>query len=318
MSILADGMQSYLEVFEYYFGKFGSNVIQPIVWIEFTLTIVIGFIIRGYLFVRFELDKVNKQDVEAKRSVLIYCLSHTGYEFLIGYVICYCLINFTNANPKAFIVNTFICPATGFIIGMVFDNKIIMKLETSNNVANLSRDLIGEDNKKEPPVVIENEPEDNDGVLDKININKFEGCDAQLTCKIVNTINEIIDSHEENNNELVQLSDKLTMMENTIDILKQAEIDDKKLEIKSLIYQCLNEGYAKPAEDAVITNKYNSYMLLIDNKDLELKSLFENRYLKLGVHEDRRRNRVEVENDRRTSNRKLIRFGEYDNETPQE
>ena len=120
---------NYFEVFEYYFGKFGSNTIELKIWLEFSIVLIIGFLVRGYLLIKFEQDKIKKDNASGLRKMKIYCINHTGYEFIIAYLICYVLINFTGANPNAFFVNAGICPGFSFLAGMVFDNKIIMKIE---------------------------------------------------------------------------------------------------------------------------------------------------------------------------------------------
>jgi hypothetical protein len=134
--LLSSGIESYLHVFEYYFGKFATNDIKPIVWCEFISVIIIGFLVRGYFWQKVEVDKVTDSDDIIKRKVKIYCATHTGYEFIIGFIATFVLINFTGANPHAFVVNAGICPGSGFMIGMLFDRKIIMKLEPSNDLDN--------------------------------------------------------------------------------------------------------------------------------------------------------------------------------------
>ena len=314
--LLASGVENYLEVFEYYFSKFATNDIKPIVWCEFIIVIVIGFLIRGYLWQKVEVDKVINTDDIIKRKVKIYCASHTAYEFVIGFIATFVLINFTGANPHAFIINAGICPGSGFMIGMIFDRKIIMKLESSNDLDNEYHpkeenfnNEAQEQTTNELPIIIDDE----EG-LNKIDLNTIESCDARLAYRIVNTINEVIDESENHNKKIMEISDKIELFEKIIDILKDTEKNDKKLEIKSLIYKCLNNGFATPEEDAIITNKYNSYMALVD-VDNEIKSLFENRYLKLNIHEERRKENIPVENDRRKA--KEIEYGEFDNELPE-
>jgi len=317
--LLSGGMENYLQVFEYYFSKFATNDLKPIVWAEFITVIVIGFCLRGYFWQKVEVDKVIKADDIIKRKVKIYCATHTGYEFIIGFIATFILINFTGANPHAFVINAGICPGSGFMIGMLFDRKIIMKLESSDDLNNdyLPKEENHDDDVQKQiasEINIEIEEELNEEGLNKINLNTIESCDAKLAYRIVNTINEVIDESEAHNKKIVEISDKIELLEKIIDILKETEKNDKKLEIKSLIYKCLNNEFATPEEDAIITNKYNSYMELVDS-DSEIKSLFENRYLKLNVHEDRRKEDIPVENDRRRS--KEIKYGEFDDEIPE-
>lgn len=308
--LLSSGLEDYLQVFEYYFGKFATNNIRPIVWIEFTAVIIIGFLIRGYLWQKVEVDKVINSDEIVQRKVKIYCVNHTVYEFIIGFITTFVLINFTGANPHAFVINAGICPGSGFMIGMIFDRKIIMKLESNNDLENEYHPK-EENFNTEIQEQINNEKvdEDNDDTLRKIDLNSIENCDAKLAYKIVNTINEVIDESENHNKKIMEISDKIELLEKIIVILKDTEKTDKKLEIKSLIYKCLNNEFATPEEDAIITNKYNSYMELVGS-DNEIKSLFENRYLKLNIHEERRVEDIPVENDRRKN--KELKYVEFD------
>jgi hypothetical protein len=314
--LLSGGLESYLEVFEYYFSKFATNDIKPIVWIEFITVITIGFIARWYLWQKVEADKVITADNNIKRKVKIYCLNHTAYEFIIGFIATFVLINFTGANPHAFVVNAGICPGSGFMIGMLFDRKIIMKLEPSNDLDNnYQPQEVNYEADVQKQIIEEkiDDIEDEEG-LNKIDLNTVESCDAKLAYKIVSTINEVIDESEFHSEKIMEIGDKIELLERIISILKDTEKNDKKLELKSLIYKCLNNGFATPEEDTIITNKYNSYMALADN-DSEIKSLFENRYLKLNIHEDRRKEDIPVENDRRRG--REIKYGEFDNEVPE-
>lgn len=299
-NLLASGLSDYFSVFEYYFGKFGSNTMEPIIWIEFSLALLIGFAIRGYFLIQFELGRIDKDDKVSRKKISIYCAGHIIYEFLIGYIVCYCLVNFANANPKAFIVNTLVCPGAAFLAGYIIDIKIIMKLEKSGPVANIDKEIEERESHKPSNTVIEipqEEEDDNDDKIKKINLNNIQTCDAQLAFKIISTLNEVIDKSNNNNIAITDVSSKIEILEKALYILKETERKDKMLEVKSLIYKCLNKHFATPEENDMVIAKYNAYRLLVEN-DLEMEALY-NKYSQLSVHEDRRKKDVPVENDRR-------------------
>ena len=315
MNILVDAINdtSYFEVFEYYFGKFGSNSFNLSIWLEFSIVLILGFLVRGYLLIKYELDRIDTSDKKLVRKMRIYCINHTAYEFIISYIICFALINFAGANPHAIFVNIAICPGTSFLLGLVIDNKIIMKLEENSKLNSNPKSDESTVLRPEIPVeVYSGENEENIDGISKINLNTVESCDINLAFKIINTLNDLIDSNNNYNDNINKLETKISLLENIIIILKNAEKNDKQIEIKSLIYKCLNNGFATPEQDANITNKYNSYMALVENNDPEIYSLYNNRYLKLNVHEDRRKNSIPVENDRRKNNK--IKYGEFDEE----
>jgi hypothetical protein len=70
-----------------------------------------------------------------------------------------------------------------------------------------------------------------------------------------------------------------------------------------LYYAALEQGYVKPKENAAILELYHKYTRLVGDTDHEVETLFKDQYLKLNVHEDRRKTKVEVDNDRRSKSK---------------
>lgn len=333
---LADATE-YFNIFEYYVNKFNHTIMTAKVWLEFTIVLTFGFIVRSILLVRFEKNKLSDEDAQdpkKMKNVYIYCAGHVAYEWVIGYIVAYFVVKLSGSNDNLFMVNLLLAPAIGFIFAMLFDNKIIMKLEDSNNLANMatketnirrnSPAPTSSTPKESSPIVINvsnnpNDPKVNyeDKIPDtKPGISKInpEGanCDTNLAMKVIATVNTVIDRDKFQEKEIENIKETIADLEKAIDKLKEIEMNDKKLELKSLIYKCLNSGFALPQENDVIVTKYTSYRAL--NGNHEIQALYENHYLKLGVHEDRRKNNRQVENDRRNYNEIRVPYGMYDNE----
>ena len=104
---------------------------------------------------------------------------------------------------------------------------------------------------------------------------------------------------------------------------------NKKIELKRLMYDCLNKGFATPAENDKITMYFHSYSALGGNHEVE--TLYKEHYINLKVHEERRENPEEYptfySNDtvnlynhhnncydkKRITNKKIYLYGEFDN-----
>ena len=88
---------------------------------------------------------------------------------------------------------------------------------------------------------------------------------------------------------------------------------NKKIELKKLIYDCLNQEYATPEQNDRITSFYHAYRRLGGNHEVE--SLYNDHYIKLPVHEDRRvSNQNNIKIERRNPNKRKYVYGEFDNE----
>jgi hypothetical protein len=132
---------------------------------------------------------------------------------------------------------------------------------------------------------------------------------------MVHTINSIIDSQKQQCEELHDQSEKIKNNTKTLELLRDSEMIDKKVELKKMIYDCLNNGFATPIENDKITQYYILYKKLGGNHEIE--TLYNEHYLKLQVHEDRRK-KTNTENyngeEKRNANRKIYEYGELDNE----
>ena len=330
--ILLSGANDYFNIFEYYVNKFNQTTMTTNVWLQFTIMITIGFAIRAFLLVRFEKHKLSEEesnDANKVKNVYIYCAGHVAYEWIFGYIISYFVVKLSGSSDHLFMVNMFLAPSVGFILALLFDNKIIMKLEDSNNTASMKTP------SKPSNIQSSQSPaNDNHSLIINVNSNTSNGenittdtvpnkkpgiqkisaedatCDLDMAMKVIDTVNTVIDRDKFQEQEIEKIKQDITDLQDTIKQLKTSEMNDKKLELKSLIYKCLNNGFALPEENDVITTKYTSYRSL--NGNHEIQALYENHYLHLGVHEDRRKQSRYVDNDQRRNNK--VPYGIYDNE----
>ena len=117
------------------------------------------------------------------------------------------------------------------------------------------------------------------------------------------------------------INNNTAKLENTISdlaILKESEMINKKIELKKMIYDCLNKSYATPEENDKITMYYYSYTSLGGNHEVE--SLYKNHYLKLPVHEPIHEDDMDIIDvlppapiNRRQQSKRVYLYGEFDN-----
>lgn len=342
----------YFHIFEYYFQKFDSLYVQPKIFLEFTIVVLIIYLIRLYMFISTE--KTKNHDLDKYKIIKLYIIRHIGLEFLIGYIICYCLINMTNAGVDNYIINIIISPAIGFVASVILDIKCIMPLEKNNLEVGLP-DMGFKPKKEEPkpPSTINSTPSGANNNTITVNVNTNGSNKEDCGCKnkdgvnnagsvsrlsydiintedyrknVIDTINSLIDEQDRRcadmtslvngiNDHIKEVEDKIISYNEDIDKIKKAELDELKPILKKDIYDSLNKGFVTPADNDRITAEYLTYINLGGNH--EVKFLFENYYLKLGVHEDRRKSDISVENDRR-SNIPKYEYGCFDNEYEKE
>jgi hypothetical protein len=251
------------------------------------------------------------------------------------------MIKLTFANPESYIMNYAIAPAVGMVLAIYLNNKYITPLFKSSS--NKKKE---EDKNINPSITvnINNEKKEKSEDSDDINDEKYKHIDNKVAEDdnfnyiIIDSINSIKDiikntqakysnrlkvntekidktvkSVEDIDGKVETVNAKIEITNSTLEVLKQSAMNDKKLELKSLIYDCLNKGFATPEENDKITIKYNSYVALGGNH--EVKALYENHYLNLQVHEDRRQ-MEDLEYALHKRARKVINceYGKYDSE----
>lgn len=336
-------------ILEYYFNKFDAVYVAPIVFIEFTIVLLLIFIIRWQLL--FNIEKNKKKIAPDKlKQINSYLFGHCGLEAIAAFFICYCLVKLTNASPDSYIINIGAAPIISSIAAIYLDNKFILPFESDNAIGNLYGELNGKKNKKSDgsggsdsskssensvTININSDKKEDRFVAPSLQIikpqtlsEKFDKLsediadDEDFNIKIINAINTIKEEQSNQSTAINDNNEKLTQNLIELQILKESAMIDKKLALKSMIYECLNQGYATPEQNDRVTMYYHSYKALGGNHEVE--TLYEQHYLKLQVHEDRRKpqsfdNAVYIDSegkcmpDRREVPR-IYKYGELDGE----
>ena len=312
-----------------YFGGFFNDIyVHPVIFLEFLTTLLFAFTIRFIVLYNIEKNKGFKTNVQ-RRRMKAYIIGHCIFEYLMGFVLGYIIIKITYANHESYIINMIIAPGVGLILSIYIDNKFIIPLESTNDVGSFTgiRKKTKESNNSNSNVVVNinngdtnrNDEENQDhhelAVQKKPNnINHLDESlsdDDSFSSKVISSINEIIDLQNQQSMMIDVNTKKITSIIDSVDILKETELIDKKLEIKLMIYNALNAGFVTPEINDQITLKYYAYRKLGGNH--EIQTLYEDHYLKLQVHEDRRKNDIPVEKEKRHLEKKF-KYGEFDNE----
>lgn len=295
--------QETVNILEYYFDMFDQTYVKPIIFIEFTTILVFVFIMRYYMLYRIEKNKNKKKSPSDLKSISLYIIGHCAIELLVAFFICYCLVKLTHANPQSYIINMIAAPAFGVIVAIYFDNRLLIPIENAtglgnvfiklnnkkksddksggnggNSTSNVTINIGTQQETKIPDMRILKQSSVSDLLSDDI------ADDEDFNSKIIDAVNEI---KKEQAMQIEIINNNTAKLESTISdlsILKESEMINKKIELKKMIYACLNKGYATPEENDKITMYYHSYTSLGGNHEVE--SLYKNHYLKLPVHED--------------------------------
>ena len=201
------------------------------------------------------------------------------------------------------------CILGNSLAGYVGNGLYYMNVENETDESNYLSDSNTENVISETNYLAD-ESEDYDEYINEYDIAD----DEDFNSKIIDAVNEI---KKEQATQIEIISNNTAKLESTISdlaILKESEMINKKIELKKMIYDCLNKGYATPEENDKITMYYYSYTSLGGNH--EVKSLYKNHYLKLPVHEDD----MEIIDvlhsapiNRRQQNKHIYLYGEFDN-----
>ena len=330
--------QETVNILEYYFDKFDHTYVKPIIFIEFTTILILVFFIRYLILNSIEKNKNKKKSTNDLKNINLYIISHCAIELLAAFFICYCLIALTHANPQSYITNMIAAPSLGFIIAVYLDNRILIPIENATGLGNV---FIKLNNKKKSDdksdgngsnstsnVTINIGTQQEETKIPDMRILKPSAIsdllsddiadDEDFNSKIIDAINEI---KKEQSMQIEIINNNTVKLENTISdlaVLKESEMINKKIELKKMIYDCLNKGYATPEENDKITMYYHSYASLGGNHEVE--SLYKNHYLKLPVHEPIHEDDMDIIDvlppapiNRRQQSKRVYLYGEFDN-----
>jgi len=308
------------EIIDKYANKAGNTYLSPVIFLVLVVIILIFYFARYRAICKIDSDDVN-DDPELEKRYHMYTLFHCGLEALMCLIVSYFIIEITDANIKSYIINWVIAPAIGIFVSIYCDNKILMPFEDLHGGNPLNdKDHHKDDDKKSPKKsddkisiiinpssqqqTVSTSTESEKGTLPSTAVgsplpNQMEQSisDTKAACKKIFTEHEdvIIKRIED-------LETSVANQTKDIDDIKEYIITDRKSRLTRVIYAALEQGYVKPKENAAILELYHKYTRLV-GEDQEIETLFKDQYLKLNVHEDRRKNKVDVNNDRRSKSK---------------
>jgi hypothetical protein len=253
------------------------------------------------------LYNAKKEQKEISKDKWGFIVAHIITQFLISYVIGWLIIILTFSDNYSLFINYIIAPFIGFVLGIYIDNKYILplnsiytkrksnkkddKLDGNSTNININIDRNNSD-KKDDDIINSKEY-----VISKVDTLDKKIIDTDSFQEIlIDTVNSIILSQKQQYIEFKEQSEKIKNNSIILDALKNSEMINKKIELKRMIHACLNQGYAKPNQNEKITLFYQSYINLGGNG--EIASLYNDHYLKLQVHEDRRKRNGQIYDDK--------------------
>ena len=260
-----------------------------------------------------------------------FTFGHIIMQFVISYIVGWLIIILTFSEDYSLFINYVIAPFVGFIFGIYIDHKFLLNL---NSEYHKKKSGSGDSKPKDGNNITINVGAQGADVKENkpasASIEKSKSLDESILgtdefeTVILNTINTLIANQNKQCEQITEQSEQLRENIDKLDSIRNAEMINKKVELKALIYKCLNSGFATPEENDRITQFYLVYTDLGGNH--EIQTLYEQHYLKLNVHEDRRKLKedsqfnIYVNNsdyngpDRRQSEKTLCTYGEFDNE----
>lgn len=278
--------------------------------------LVVCFIIRYIILLRINRIDLRKLSPEQKRQNTIL-QNHLGYEFALAILISWLLMIIFGSTQVNFVINLIISPIFGLLSGITLDNIYILPRQNRslyNIQANSSNKKTNQKSDNPITININNEKDSlNDSKNSKLNEKHLSDDIAnteEFDNEVIKAINNLKDVQSSQIELIKQVSEQCQSTLDVINNLKKSEMMDKKIALKTKIYDCLSKGFVTPKEHDQIRLEYLTYTNLLDgNGDIE--ELYNNYYSKLNIHEERRKENKEVKLDRRKQ-KDLCQYGQYD------
>lgn len=270
-----------------------TNKYHTVIFISNCVFLLICFIFRFITYCKVaDIDKSTEEGKKLSSRYNSYIFSHISISAIFSFIVCCTLVMLVNSYANI-IWNLVTAPLIGFISSIWFDNHVLANYEDKYKI--LKNPLNESDKKSDDKKKDKSESGNQNNI--NININSGEADknkneekfvleeDKNLSDdqKIEVTINRIIDVQKEQSIILERHSKELNEQNQMLKCMQSLMKNNIKFELEDLIYECLNKGYATPAEDKRIRVKYADYRANKGNGDI--KELYETRYLELPIHD---------------------------------
>lgn len=284
---------------ERYFDQIGSSQYNISILISNLFILAIVFFIQYKIY--FAVVDINEHNQKLIKKYKAYAFRHVSLDYIFANLINFLCIISVHSNINM-IWNFLIAPFIGFIASIWFDNDILSKFEfkydslknpilkskssdnkskkssenhesINININNGSASIENEDDKKEEKFILKDED-----ASDKERIEHTFNKIIQQQKRVAGEQKKQSELLEKHGEELLNQSQILnavqTLMKNMI-----------RFELEDMIYAALDKGYVTPAQDKRIRVKYKDYRANKGNG--EIQELYEKRYLRLHIHEDK-------------------------------
>ena len=272
-----------------------SSSVAVTIFIELSISILIISALRICLIFKGAKIKFFGEKKHIKQRAII--LNHCGLEILINFIFSYLLLMLLRTRNDNFVINMVFSPLLGQVISICIDDWYLIPKE---------KEAIFDKIPKEEAMSSANT------ISNLIQINEMIDSDLAksedfrpVIIEHINGIKKIQKEHEE---KIDDIRNKCDMTIDCLQVLQKAAMRDKKIALKQEIYDCLNAGFVTPRQRDKIQTDYESYCELGGNHEVE--KLFEEHFLELPVHEDRRIQNCDVENERRR--KRNLEYGSLD------
>lgn len=312
----------WINIIEYFKNIVGTGITIPM-FCQMTGMLFIYLFTRLCIFFKIEgLSFSNKKQLSQKDTTKrAYITEHIIIEALIAFALAYVIIILRCANATNYIWNMIIAPGIGFVLAILIDAKIIMKSEENIPMSLFLHKLrknksssssssqtttpssiniqVNTGNRNiDTPVKTDNAISNNEipPLLSHIEEDAAESDDFNAT--VIEHMNNIIDIQSVSMGKIDTIVEQCDKMQNIIKNLQETEMKEYQIKLKQQMYACLNKGFVTPSENEEIESAYHSYTELLGGNG-EVKALHDKRFIKLEIHEDRRKQNIPIEYDRR-------------------
>lgn len=259
-----------------YFDMIRNTYVSISLIIRFSIVVILFGAIR-FTFLKHEIESKKKKRFNEYDDSWI--LEHVCYETLISFMLCYTVVVLTGAKEEYIMVNYFIAPGVGAIFGMLVDTKVIIPHENNSKLEEGNREIHNE-------ILITDEKTG----FSYVHLDDKTGESPDFEDITVDAVNKLGEFNLSGKSSLSKLTSNIDELSKKLDIVYDCTTRNVIMNLQQDMYDCLNAGFATPKQDHIVTNEYKMFKLL-NCKDEYIEDLYARRYLTLGVHEDRRKNR---------------------------
>lgn len=278
------------------------------VMIDWTCALYIFFFMAIFFTIKFfkniKLEEEKAKELDVWNELVSYHIERCSFGFAISVLVSYISIIITG-NAINIILNYFVIPIFSVVVSLYVDGIFKNNGWIGSKFPDLSARRKGDNESPHQPIsiVINNDldKDDEDNLeyqpdffheFPEVSEDKIQEKGSAWYLNILGRNQHILNKRLEKNEE------EMLKQSKTLEALRQDRIGEKAIEIEKLIYSALEKQFATPEEDKLIRKKYRLYHeVLLGNSDIA--ELYNERYLKIPVHEDRRKQNIPVEHDRR-------------------